>query len=135
MSDRTPKPPKRITAPRLRNVAIAYVRRYGGAETRLRTVLTRRVVRSLQFHGETGRMQECEALIERVIGDLKNQGVLDEGREAHAAALRLALGGRPRRMIAQHLRAKGFAAPAIGAAVASLSAAEGDETGDPVDPD
>ena len=101
--------PKRITRSRLRNVAIAYVRRYGGSSARLRTVLQRRVDRSLRYYEESFRSQECGQWIDAVVSELMDAGVLDERRQARADALRHTLAGRPTRVIAQCLRLRGYA--------------------------
>lgn len=133
MSGQSPKPPKRITATRLRNVAIAYVRRYGGATVRLRSVLERRVARSLQHHGELERQAECAALINELLERLLAEGILDDGREARMEALRHTLSGRPQRVIAQRLRAKGFPAEVVQQALAGLKLQSTEQAG--YDPD
>lgn len=120
-----------MTEQRLRNIAEAYVSRYGGSTGRLRSVLRRRALRSLRYHAEEERRDEIFDVIEALIATRVQAGTSDDAREARAAAVRLSLAGRPRRVVAMKLREKGFAPEHIESAVGGLQGQEEDS----VDPD
>lgn len=123
------KPPKRITKPRLRNIAIAYVGRYGGSEKRLSEVLARRVERAHYVHG--GDKDEHLGWVAETVASLVATRVLDEVMNARSAAMSLHLTGKPERVVRQRLRLKGYAQGSIAAGVERIR----EHVGDSDDPD
>lgn len=113
-----------MTEARLRNIAFAYVQRYGGSSQRLEQVLSRRAERSLRYHEELERLPEVKAWVRQVVQRFQGEGISDDHRNARAAAIDLSLQGRPRRAIAYRLRGKGYAPEAIEAALSNLQSEE-----------
>lgn len=125
------KPPKRMTRPRLRNIAMAYVQRYGGSSKRLHDVLVRRAERSLRYHDELERRPEVDDWIKGVVEELKTAGVSDDRRNARASAAQQSLQGRPLRAIRQRLQLKGYDRDSIDYALEALTAHDEEDAAQP----
>lgn len=123
------KPPKRITRQRLRNIALAYVGRYGGSAKRLGEVLRRRVERAHYVHG--GDKEEHFGWIQETVESLLASQSLDELMNARSAAMSLHLTGKPERVIVQRLRLKGYTKTSIEAGIERIR----EHVGDDEDPD
>lgn len=122
--DETPDPrrggrrrraPRRVDEGYLRRVLLWYLERWDAPAAHARRKLLERVDRAVRHHG-----QEREPLVEmvdRVVAEAVDQGLLDDARYARNAVARGRDGGRSTRRISASLRAKGVAPDQIRAAL------------------
>jgi len=118
-SGRTRRLPKPVTAARLEKVALAHIDRYATSTANLRTVLLRRVERSVRLHG-TDRT-EATGWADAVIAKLIARRLLDDAAYARTRAASLHRAGASRRKITATLTQKGVGRDDIGAALAALA--------------
>ena len=110
--------PKKITPKRLRNAALFYIDRYAPAEAQLRRCLRARVERSARAHGDEAA--DSADLIEELIQDLRQAGLLNDCRYAQAKAAGLLRRGTSPKGIGAYLRTRGIAQADIEAALETL---------------
>lgn len=118
------KPPRRISASSLENIALHYLERFASSAENLRRVLMRRVDRAAQFHGDDPAVGAdlVTALIERY----RQSGLLDDGQYAELKSRSLHRRGTSSRAIRQTLAVKGVESEAIDQALAGLAEEEGE---------
>lgn len=110
--------PKKITPKRLRNAALFYIDRYAPAEAQLRRVLRARVARSARAHGDDAA--DSADLIEEMIRDFRQAGLLDDSRYAQAKAASLLRRGTSPKGIGAYLKTRGITQADIDAALETL---------------
>jgi regulatory protein len=115
-----PRPPPVATPAHLETTAQDYVERFWGPAANLRRVLRRHLDKSVRAHG-TDPIAGAET-IEAIVARFIENGLVDDGKFAQAAARTLHGRGKSRRMIAVQLRGKGLAADDVQGALASLDA-------------
>jgi regulatory protein len=90
--------------------------------------MERRITKSVTFHG--GDPDEYARMLDELVEQLTDSGVLDDGRWARARADELHRRGTPTRGIRAKLRQKGVASETVDVALRSLQESLADE-GDP----
>lgn len=100
-----PRRPPVLSESYLRLEARRYLQRWWPTERRMRDVLLRRV-RTCVGHG-TGTWEEGRPLVDAIVADLVEQGVLDDRRYAESLTDELHRKGTSRRKIGAKLREKG----------------------------
>ncbi|NKB49906.1 MAG: RecX family transcriptional regulator [Alphaproteobacteria bacterium] len=110
--------PKPATAARLEKAALAHIDRYATSAANLRSVLMRRVERSVRLH-DTDR-DEASEWVDAIIAKLLERRLLDDAAYAQARANSLHRSGASRRKIAGMLHQKGVGQSDIAAALASV---------------
>jgi regulatory protein len=119
------RPPKKVTARHLENVALWYLQRFAASADSLRRVLMRRVEKSARAH-DTDRA-EGAAFVENIIERFRASSLLDDRVYAEGRTLSLHRRGVSTQGIRARLAAKGVGAEDIDAALAMLR----DEKHDP----
>lgn len=100
------KKKKRITAERLKNIALYYLQRFDSSEENLRQVLKRRVW-DYAFENPDFDKQTAYEWIEKIISDFNRVGYLNDNRYAEQKISTYLAVGKPERYIRQKLRQKG----------------------------
>ena len=121
---RRPTPP--LTHSWLRTEAIRHLERWPATEMRVRRLLRKRAKRAQSFHG--GNIEEAQPLIDAVIHELRETGILDDSRFAQLWIDYLRRRGTSRRMIFKKLTEKGVSQDKISVA---LEAYTTDDESDP----
>lgn len=116
----TPKRPRKVSPRYLENAALHYLRRYAATVNQLRRVLTRKVDRSLKFHG--GDRSEALAWVEALLEKLVRSALLNDDAYAEMKARSLRASGRSARLISQKLRHKGVPEPLVARTLAEATA-------------
>jgi len=114
------KQPRKVSPRYLENAALHYLKRYAATGAQLKRVLSRRVNRSLQFHG--GDRAEALGWMEELVARLIRNGLLDDKAYAGTKAHALRASGRSARVITQKLRMKGVAADVVAQKLAEATA-------------
>lgn len=122
---RKPKRPRKVSPTYLENAALHYLKRYAATRSQLQRVLTRKVDKSLKFHG--GDRAEALGWMEALIARLIRNGLLNDEAYARMKAHSLRASGRSSRMIAQKLKLKGVAAETVQQKVADARAEVSEE--------
>ena len=112
------KPPRRITAARLDNIALHYLERFAASAESLRRVLCRRVERAARALDEDPA--EGLAWVEALIARYQAAGLLDDRQFAAAKTRSLHRRGASTRLIRQSLSQKGVDGDTIDGALAEL---------------
>ena len=118
------RPPKRITASRLHNVAFHYLERYQSSKANLRRLLMKRVHKAATHYDEDPA--EGAALVEAELDALEAQNLLNDNRYANMKAVALHRRGASARMIEAKLRVKGVPTASIEGALEAIRAEDGD---------
>lgn len=118
------RPPKRMTASRLHNVAFHYLERYQSSRANLRRLLMRRVHKAAT-HFDEDPAQGAD-WVEAELDALEAQNLLNDNRYANMKALALHRRGASARMIEAKLRVKGVPSAAIEGALEAIRARDGD---------
>ena len=113
------RPPKKVTASHLENVALYYLERFATSAENLRRVLMRRVIKSAYAHGTD--TDEGAGMVDDLVQRYQAAGLLDDAAYARARAATFHRSGNSARAIRAKLMQKGVAADAIDAALASLT--------------
>lgn len=116
------KPPRRITATSLDNIALYYLQRFSSSAENLRRVLLRRVdkaARAAEDGADDIRAQGA-ALVDALIERYRRSGLLDDTAYAEAKARTLHRRGASLKMIRQGLAVKGVDAEAAQASIERL---------------
>lgn len=100
-----PRPPKKMTQRRLRNITAAYLERYTTTRAHLRRLLIRRLDRALEHH--EGDRDEGIAWIDHVLDEHVRLGTINDRRWAESRLGNLARRGMSAGRMRAHLRAKG----------------------------
>ncbi len=116
---RMSKPPRRISASVLENIALHYLERFDSSAENLRRVLMRRVTRAALHHGDDPA--EGAALVTALVARFCANGLIDDARFAENRSRSLHRRGRPARAIRQTLAAKGVGGDEIAAALSVLA--------------
>lgn len=110
---------KKVTAERLRNVALYYLQRYASGAENLRQVLNRRVRKSAMAHPDTD-MQQADQWIAEIVADMQRLGYVNDDEYARTRVGSLYRRGTSLTNIRQKLRAKGIANTTIESAIAHV---------------
>jgi regulatory protein len=122
---RQPKQPRKVSPRYLENAALHYLKRYAATVDQLKRVLSRKVDRSLRFHG--GDRGEALGWMEALVTKLVRNGLLNDEAYAGMKASSLRASGRSSRVIAQKLRMKGVSNELVARKVADASAQMSEE--------
>jgi regulatory protein len=122
--ERRRRPPPKITDGWLQRSALHYLRRYPATRGRLRTVMMRKIKRSLAFHG--GEREEAEAKLDALIDRLAQAGAIDDARFVRARVEELHRRGTPERGIRFKLARQQAPRDEVDAALAELREREPD---------
>ncbi|HEX8538685.1 MAG TPA: regulatory protein RecX [Cystobacter sp.] len=114
------KQPRKVSARYLENAALHYLKRYSATVSQLKTVLMRRVDRSVRFHG--GERTEAIGWVTALVEKLVRNGLVNDQAYAETKAHSLRASGRSARVIAQKLKLKGVAKEVVAQKVAEASA-------------
>jgi regulatory protein len=114
--------PKPVTPDRLRRAALYYLQRYSSSAEQLRSVLSRRVVRSCRHHGQDPA--SFEPVVAEIVASCIRSGLVDDARFAQARAATLRRKGRSARAVSAGLAAKGVARELVAATVSGGEAEE-----------
>jgi len=112
------RPPKPVTPASLEAAALFYLGRFAATRETLRRVLMRRVLRAAR--AGVSDAVEAERWVAALVARLAGSGAVDDGAFAAGRARSLQRQGRPRRVIAQALAAKGVGGEDAQAALAAL---------------
>lgn len=112
------RPPKPVTPASLEAAALFYLGRFAATRETLRRVLMRRVVRAAR--AGVSDAVEAERWVAALVERLARSGAVDDDVYAAGRARSLLRQGRPRRVIARALAAKGVEAESADAAIAAL---------------
>jgi regulatory protein len=114
------KKPRKVSARYLENAALHYLKRYAATVSQLRSVLVRRVDRSVRAHGS----DRAEALkwVDELVEKLIRNGLINDSTYAGMKAHALRASGRSSRMIAQKLRMKGVSTELVQQKLAEATA-------------
>ncbi|WNG18540.1 regulatory protein RecX [Cystobacter fuscus] len=119
------KQPRKVSPRYLENAALHYLKRYSATVSQLKTVLMRRVDRSLRFHG--GERTEALGWVNALVEKLVRNGLVNDQAYAETKAHSLRASGRSARVIAQKLKLKGVAKEVVEQKVAEASAEVSEE--------
>ncbi|EPX55730.1 Regulatory protein recX [Cystobacter fuscus DSM 2262] len=119
------KQPRKVSPRYLENAALHYLKRYSATVSQLKTVLMRRVDRSLRFHG--GERTEALGWVNALVEKLVRNGLVNDQAYAETKAHSLRASGRSARVIAQKLKLKGVAKEVVAQKVAEASAEVSEE--------
>ncbi|ATB40715.1 regulatory protein RecX [Cystobacter fuscus] len=119
------KQPRKVSPRYLENAALHYLKRYSATMSQLKTVLVRRVDRSLRFHG--GERTEALGWVDALVEKLVRNGLVNDQAYAETKAHSLRASGRSARVIAQKLKLKGVAKEVVEQKVAEASAEVSEE--------
>jgi regulatory protein len=124
---RTKKAPRRMTERRLENIATYYLERFSTTAAHLRTVLMRRVDRSLKAEGSASR-SDMAAWVDTVVARLVASGAVNDSAYAEGRTARMRRLGKGPGRIRAALIAKGIsAAEADRVIAATAEAADGSD--------
>ena len=112
------RPPKKITAKYLNNVALWYLGRYASSAANLRRILMRRVHKSCAHHGDD--VGDAAELVDELVARFIASSLIDDRQYATARAQSLHRRGLGARRIRAQLFAKGLGAGDIDAALEAL---------------
>lgn len=102
------KRPRKITENYLRNSGLYYLQRYTASIAHFRSVMTRKIDLSCNFHQEQNK-EECLKHLETVIAEFTDLGYLDDSAYARGTVFSLRRKGLSARMIHMRLKQKGIA--------------------------
>jgi len=117
--EQKPKPPRKITAQRLTNIALNHLDRYASSAENLRRVLERRVFKAARFH-EDMDVNEAKGWIDALIKRYVESGLLNDSAYAETRARSLMQRGSSARLIRMKLMEKGLDEASIDAAFKAL---------------
>jgi len=120
-----PKTPRKITADRLRNIALYHLERFATSGENLKRVLYRRVLKAARHHDTD--LDQARAWIDELVDGLARSGAVDDSRYAEGKARSMSRRGQSARKIRAYLASKGVDKEKTDAALTSLS----EETEDP----
>jgi regulatory protein len=115
------RPPRKITAARLDNMALHYLGRFASSSGNLRRVLLRKVARAAAAHGDDP--DDGAKLIEELIARYLASGLIDDRAYAAQKAASLQRRGASRFGIRGKLRQKGVEGELVAEAIETLDAA------------
>ena len=107
-----PKVPKKITASYLRNSGLYYLQRFTSSTGHFRSVMMRKIKLSCQHHTEQN-IDDCAKLLEALIIELTELGLLDDDAYGYAMVTSFRRRGFSKAQIMQKLRAKSMTAEQI----------------------
>lgn len=119
-SKKEPRPPRKITAERLNNIALHHLDRYASSAENLRQVLGRRVYKAALFHEDMDSDQIngwIDDLIQRFVGS----GLLNDLAYGETRARSLMSRGSSSQLIRMKLMEKGLSSDVIDQALAALT--------------
>lgn len=121
---RQKKRPKKITATYLHNYALFYLERFASTSAHLKTVLMRRVYKSVYFHGEP-EMSQAENWVDDLVARFVKTGLVNDEIYAKGRTQSLRRSGNSRRQITAKLVQKGLGTDTIDQAIETVD----EETG------
>jgi regulatory protein len=125
MARSQPRPPARMTEPKLAETALFYLSRYASSSGNLRRVLMRKVARSAAYYGDDP--EPLKPVIDALVEKYAQNGAVNDTAYADAQVRKLRRRGSSARLIVQNLNAKGVPSDVIAETASSLS----EEAGDP----
>jgi regulatory protein len=125
MARSQPRPPARMTEPKLAEAALFYLSRYASSSGNLRRVLMRKVARSAAFYGDDP--EPLKPVVDALVARYAQNGAVNDTAYAESQVRKLRRRGSSARLIVQNLNAKGVPADVIAETAANL----GEEAGDP----
>ena len=99
---------KKITAQRLKNIALYYLKRFDTTSANLRQVLLKRV-KEYKYYYPDYDMAEALGWIEQIVSDFERYGYLDDVRYAENKCRDYIAAGKPKRYIVNKLKENGVA--------------------------
>ena len=114
------RPVKKVSPGYLERSALYYLERYASSSGNLRRRLLLKATRSAEAHGTD--LEEAVLWIDALIAELIRMGVLDDAKFAAMKVVSLHRQGKPQRIIAQTLSAKGVARSDIDHAIGQFEA-------------
>lgn len=121
---RGPKVPRKITADRLRNIALYHLQRYATSADNLRRVLERRVYKASKHHDTD--LEQAKQWITEIVDGLVRSGAVNDGQYAEAKTLSMLRRGQSVRKVRAYLASKGVIGETIDQALAAASESVGD---------
>lgn len=118
------KIPKKVTADRLRNIALYYLQRYASSSENLRQVLMRRVRKSTLNHADTD-MEQASIWVDAIVADMQQLGYVNDAEYAYNRADSLHRRGTSQSHIRQKLKQKGLSDENIESALNKLLKSHG----------
>lgn len=128
---RQKRAPRKIDARYLENAALYYLQRYASSSQNLKTVLSRKIIRSCAHHGQSP--DDFLPLLDPLIARYQQSGLLNDAVYAEARVSSLRRQGLSRQAIAQKLSLKGLSATDIATALRQVDATAADIAGDDID--
>ena len=128
---RQKRAPRKIDARYLENAALYYLQRYASSSQNLKTVLSRKIMRSCTHHGQDP--QDFLPLLDPLIARYQQSGLLDDTVYAQGRVASLRRQGLSRQAITQKLAQKGLSAAEVTAALRQVDATAADIAGDDID--
>lgn len=110
---------KKITASYLQNAGVYYLERFPAGIGQFRTVMTRKIDRSMKDHPDQDRAA-CLEMLEEVISKFVGMGLLNDALYARAMASSLRRRGLSTTAITQKLRQKGLPPSEIATALSQI---------------
>lgn len=102
-----PRKPRKITKPRLKNIALYYLQRFDSSVENLRQVLLRRV-KNYAYHNPEFDVREPEQWIAEILAEFEKAGYINDRRFAEIKVRNYLESGKPARYIKIKLREKGI---------------------------
>lgn len=120
------KRPKKITPTYLHNYALFYLERFASTSAHLKTVLMRRVHKSIAFHKEPD-MAEAEGWVDELVIRFVETGLVDDKVYAKGRTQSLRRSGNSRRQIMAKLMQKGLKTNVIDQALETVDVETGED--------
>lgn len=114
------KTPKKITPSYLRNYTIFYLERFSTTAANLKTVLMRRVRKSLAYHGEPS-FDDAQDMVDGCVAQFVEQGLVNDVAYAETKSIALRRGGNSARQISGKLAQKGVSSHIIDQALSDAN--------------
>ena len=109
-TQKTKKPPRKITLEYLKNAGAYYLGRYASTTARFRDVMMRKIQRSIKEHGEPS-LTEANLWLQTVIDDFIRLGYLNDKVFSESFSKSLKIKGLSTRKISIKLAERGIEAP------------------------
>jgi len=101
------KPPKKISQRYLYNSGLAYLQRYPASSMHFRFIMMRKINKSCRHH-EDQKIEDCQALLENLIQQFRDSGLLDDTAYLKGMITSLRRRGLSASQIQNKLRQKGY---------------------------
>ena len=114
-----PKPPKKISERYLHNSGLAYLQRFPASSMHFRTVMQRKIDRSLKYHGAP-EAADCARWLDALVEKFKDLGLLDDAAYLAGMVRSLRRKGLGKSAIGLKLAQKGYDFAATQEALADI---------------